>query len=528
MAFNEKELEIIKFGQQNGKTGDEIREAVTRYRTGNPVTVSSTTSPAPEPSFSQRVSSDINNRANQNLAILNESGKDTSLSGTAASGMKLAANTAGGITDVLGEAIRSVPGGKQALDAIGGFASQQFKNLTDALSNTKFFQEAATGLEPGNTLENALSIASSGGEIADTILATKGIATGAQTTLNVARNTATKATNAVGTAVNDARAALGDVSTLPSKAKAWVQQPLKANVQTVLKETPVEQFDDYVNTARKAALNNKNATPLEVVGTRAQSALDQIQRKLGTIGSNKSAIMQSSVGRQPVGNIVVRFRQQLQSAIKTRTSVEGNQRVYNDVLAKAEALGNNPTARQVDQFIDYVQDRIYTGKRDLTVPVTDDIERVLRPLTGQLNDGLKARLPESYRTLNQQYSDLVSTRNELNLKLGAEGEKGGALMKRVFSPSDANTKKLFADVLDITGIDLVNEATLARYLMDILGDARQKSMLEQLNLQITSPTAGGVATRLIDYLVEKANSPEDLIRRARELTVGGAASTVKP
>jgi len=70
----------------------------------------------------------------------------------------------------------------------------------------------------------------------------------------------------------------------------------------------------------------------------------------------------------------------------------------------------------------------------------------------------------------------------------------------------------------------VNEATLARYVMDVLGDARQKSMLEQLNISIGKPTAGSLTTRLIDYLIEKANSPEELIRRARLQTVSGGVS----
>ena len=312
---------------------------------------------------------------------------------------------------------------------------------------------------------------------------------------------------------------------LPSKARSWVQAPLKANVETVLKETPVATFDSYVDIARKATVNNKNQTPLEFAGTRAQEALDQVNRKLSTIGANKSSVLYSSDGRKPVGNIVVKFRQQVQNALKTKTSVEGDQKIYTDILGQAEKLGNNPTAAQVDQFIDYVQDRIYTGKRDLTIPITDAPQQILRPITGQLNEALKAQLPESYRTLNQQFADLVDMRNELNMKLGVEGEKGGALLKRVFSPSDANTKKLFAQVLDETGIDLVNEATLARFVMDVLGDARQKSMLEQLSLSATTPTAGTLTTRLLDYVVEKLNSPDELINRARQQTVGGANAT---
>jgi hypothetical protein len=119
---------------------------------------------------------------------------------------------------------------------------------------------------------------------------------------------------------------------------------------------------------------------------------------------------------------------------------------------------------------------------------------VVRRELGKLNDALKSQLPKSYRDLNERYADLVGTRNELNLKLGAESEKGGALMKRVFSPSDANTKKLFAKVHEVTGIDLVHEATLAKYVMELLGDARQKSLLEQLNLRSThSHFAPGIA-----------------------------------
>src|SRR3990167_4174903 len=312
-----------------------------------------------------------------------------------------------------------------------------------------------------------------------------------------------------------------------SKTKSWVQEPIKTNVETVLKETPTITFDNYVNIAKKASENNKNITPLEYAGTRAQEALDQINRKLNTIGQNKSAVLESAVGRKPVGNIMLKFRQNLQNAIRNKIQVEGNKKVYQDILTEAEKLGDNPSALQVDGFIDFVQDRIYTGRRDLTIPITSDVQQTLRPITGELNEALKSQLSNNYRNLNSRYSELVDTRNELNLKLGVEGEKGGALMKRVFSPSDANTKKLFADVLDETNIDLVNEATLARYIMDVLGDARQKSMLEQLNISATKPTSNSLIMCAFDQLKKKANTPDELIRRARKITVGEPTAAKK-
>lgn len=476
-----------------------------------------------EPGFLERAGADIEQageRVNQAIAGEGEfEGRSAVRRGTEA-----AAAAAGGVVNVASEALPSPV--RAGLAKVGEVAGNVISFIGDKIGNIPAVQKwVAENPEAARALEEVAGTAAAGGQIAGSILAAQGAATGAQATANVAKAGAAKTAKLTNKAVTSTTQGAKNAV---SAARSWAQPDLKASVQTVLKETPVQKFDEYIGVAKKAALNNKNATPLEVAGTRAQEALTQIQRKLDTIGKNKSAVLESSAGRTPVGPIVVKFRQQLQNALKNKTSVEGDAKVYRDVMAEAQKLGSNPTAAQVDRFVDFVQDRIYTAKRDLTVPVTGDIEATLRPITGQLNNALKAKLPPAYTNLNQRYSDMVGVRNELNLKLGTEGEKGGALMKRVFSPSDANTKRLFAQVLDETGIDLVNEATLARYIMDILGDARQKSMLEQLNLQASTPTAGSLTARLIDYLVEKANSPEELIRRAREMTVGGApASSIK-
>lgn len=296
-----------------------------------------------------------------------------------------------------------------------------------------------------------------------------------------------------------------------------VGKPIPVPVQNVLKETPRAQFDEYATIAKKASENYKNPTPLEHAGERAQTALDTIQRKLDNIGKQKSSVLsRAQVGDKPVGNIAVKFRQNLQNYLGTKTAVEGDTKLINDISNEAKKLGPNPSATSVDKFIDFVQDRIYTGNKDLTVPVTDSTTAALRKFTGQLNNDLKAKLPSSYSTLNDQYSTMVDTRNELNSKLGKEGEKGGALMKRVFSPSDANTKKLFADVKDLTGVDLINEATLARYVMETTGDSRQSSMLQQLNLP--APTKTGVLNWAWDKATSFANTPDAQLERARELT----------
>lgn len=468
MAFNTNEQQLIRWGVQNGKSKDEITQALVMMRAG----VQPQPPQQPQP-----------NSTGKDLAIGFAKGAGSSL--------KLAQDVvAGGVgalvnpiaAPVINKGLTTVKDSFQ--DAVG-LTDENLKadNTTQLIGKwLEIGAEIATPLAAGRVASLGLSAARKSGDVlADT---TKGAL---------------------------------------SKGKSWLVSDAPLSVENVLKETPTQRFDQYVDIAKKAGENNKNITPLEFAGKRAQEALDQLNRKASTIGENKSAIINGAAGRTPVGNIVVKYRQQLQNAIARKTTVEGDQRVYKDVLSEAQKLGDNPTAADVDRFIDFVQDRIYTARRDLTVPVTDDIQNTLRPITGQLNEALKTKLPDSYRTLNQQYSDLVEIRNELNTKLGLEGEKGGALMKRVFSPSDANTKELFADVLDVTGIDLVDEATLARYVMDTLGDARQKSMLEQLKLLNDAGSPSGIM-QFVDKARQLIDTPQARLEKARKLTKPDASS----
>lgn len=298
-----------------------------------------------------------------------------------------------------------------------------------------------------------------------------------------------------------------------------VKKPIPEQVKTVLNEIDTPTFDKYAKVAQEAAKSNKNLTPLEVAGKSAQDALDVIQRKLNNIGAEKTAIMEkANIGLQDVGNIVLKTRQQLENYFKNNTLVGGDKSLVNDIISKAKELGVNPKAIEVDKFIDYVQDRIYTGAKDLTVPVTSKTPAFVRQIIGELNGKLKTIAGDSYSGLNDAYANLIGIRNELNIKLGKTGERGGALMKRVFSPSDANTKLLFQQVKEITGIDLINESTIAKFVMETLGDARQLSLLEELKLP---KLANNPLDFIWDRVTRSFNTPEQLLKRARDIITKG-------
>lgn len=116
----------------------------------------------------ESIKNDLTARGNTNADLLTSS--DGSTGQNIVGGLKMAANTAGGIGDVAGEALKRTPVVGGLIGATGNAIKSGFNAVTDNLSNTKFFKEAAAGSSPNSPVEQGLSAASSGGEIAGQIL----------------------------------------------------------------------------------------------------------------------------------------------------------------------------------------------------------------------------------------------------------------------------------------------------------------------------------------------------------------------
>jgi len=293
------------------------------------------------------------------------------------------------------------------------------------------------------------------------------------------------------------------------KAKVLDQVlPIDKTVQTTLKRTSNETLKKYIDQAKMAVTDQKSLTPLELAGEKAVTALESVQKRLSSIGKQKSSIVaQSKVGNQPMGSVALKARQNILKQVSDKTLDATDQNLVNDMLTRLTNLGVNPKLKQVDEFIDYAQEVLYKGSQNLTVKTGGRTESIIKGIVSDLNKQVKGIAPNSYTTLNAKYADIIDIRNSLNKALGSEATKGGSLMKRVFSPTDAGTKKLFADIQKLTGIDLTDEAVLAKFSMDLFGDARQASLLQQLNI----PTQRGLIEKVIQG-TSKVAGLEDWLR----------------
>ncbi len=132
MPFNPQELEIIKWGASNGKSKDEVTQALTNFRTG-------TTPKAPvveKPGMFQRVKEGIVEKGQKIPEILADESKSTleRATGATATGFSALSNT---IYNALPDNAR------QALDTVGGEVGKGFNYVTDKLSELPAYQEYA-------------------------------------------------------------------------------------------------------------------------------------------------------------------------------------------------------------------------------------------------------------------------------------------------------------------------------------------------------------------------------------------------
>lgn len=341
---------------------------------------------------------------------------------------------------------------------------------------------------------------------------------------------------AVGTAAKTGtRAAKEAVEAVGEKVTNAIT-PMEKGVETVLRNTEIPKgdmrakFERYASQAEQAVRDYSQPTPLELAGNEAASALKTLQTKLKEAGTAKTAALGENASKavSNIGSFRAALRDQLRERVGVNLVVKDgklgietaagraskiafdkadNELVLNAYRALAK-LGKSPTVQQVDDTIDSLQDLLFKRKQLGAVPVNGQVESVLKNITKQLNDGVKKVAGENYTKANAEYARLKGTFDKLNKALGEEGNKGASLMKQLFSPSGTAPRKLFETIKKETGIDLVQEATIAKFVMENIGDVRQASLLEQVLKGNVAPTTGvGLIGKAMDFIVDKATDP---------------------
>lgn len=315
--------------------------------------------------------------------------------------------------------------------------------------------------------------------------------------------------------------------------------PMEKGVEKVLQTTGIEKWDDYLTQAKNAAVDYSLPTALEKAGNVGEEALQTIRLIMDEAQNIKKSAT-AKLADKSVGNIVdkvlIKFREGLAERVGAGITSKGeivelagrslaiaksaDNTLIKLVFDKLSDLAENPTFKRVDDTIDTLQGILYEGRQMGAVPINSKVEGLMKQIVGELNENLKIIGGVDYRGANAFWSEAKNIFDKLNKSLGEDVSKGGSLMKRVFSPTDGGTKKLFAQVKALTGIDLVEEATLAKLAMEIAGDARQASLLEQLEL-LRLPGKGSFAMEAGKWILKKLQDTEGKAKNIIKKATGG-------
>lgn len=368
--------------------------------------------------------------------------------------------------------------------------------------------------------------------VAPLVLAARGVAEGmgkgaefdkAMTnTTNVAKETIKPITEPI-------KAGAEKVSDIVQNVRAKFN-PIDQQAKTIIKETPLEEFNKYVEQGKKASLDPRELTPTEIAGTKAQGVLKDINSRLEVVGNEKANITKQQ-GKIDVSQSVTEARAGLRqdtpklglTFMKDGTLREAPGRLSkttssadikllqntDSILSKAEA---KKTLQATDDAIDSIQEMLY--KRSKTIgaePINTEIEGMIKSRIGELNGKVKEAGGPDYSALNDYYSRLTGMRNQLAQGLGKNSKSAGTLMDKLFSSKDANTKTLFDDIKTETGVDLAKESTIAKFVSEYYKEQAPESMLKG-----KFPTSKeGVTSKFIDWLGNKIGT--DKLDQARQI-----------
>lgn len=520
--LSQKERELVDFGLKNGKTSEQIKKALADYRvvTGyKPEEEQNIAKPSTFAGTQERLA-DVGNLTAQTISDnLTGSGEFAGQS-PLRRGVQA---TASAFSAVPKGALAMAPEPfRKGVDYVSGKVGAGFKKLTGAIGGTKFMQEAAgsvntdpnTGVStytPNDlgVLEEGLGIAASGGEIAGNILGAQGaiktLTKGATYTNQLAKTVMKQSDDVLSKARNLNIGKPADFISKSVNDARYNLSNLDPQVETVLKRSNFDEVNTYFQQAKNAAKDPAKSTPLEIAGAKGEQAFDVIDEARKKAIEGKKTILAKVANERVSGDTInevmragiKRFDEKFgakvdakgnvgQSGGRTLTLDATDARLVNEYYSKLNRLGISPTVKEVDDFVDWAQSQLYKQSKTLSKleVASDPVIRELQATTGDLNGRLKATIGNGYGEVNARIGSLIELQDELSRALGADARRGGGLMKTLFSPAGGNTRRIFQQIQDETGIDLFKEATLAKYAMENVGDVRQASLLKQLDVAV--------------------------------------------
>lgn len=254
-----------------------------------------------------------------------------------------------------------------------------------------------------------------------------------------------------------------------------------------------EKLKSYFNVAHARNLDDRIPTPLEFATKqvdRAEEALNNVLSDTGSsLGKFREKIKGYRIAIPEIEKVAGDFDNEL-----FRLNLEVKNNAIYQVKGKAQKIGSgeknllqtlrdnlltlkqNPTVEGIIENRMIFDDRINFAKQSRDVSsILDPISRRIRTSLAELNRKTVGKLES--KTIDE-YSLLREALKELE---GYTQKRSGAefLLKRVLSERGGQPREILNVINKYTGIDLMDDATMAQIATDLIGNSRQKGLFRQ-------------------------------------------------
>lgn len=442
MAFNSTEQEIIKVGVQNGKTRQEVEQALVNYRSG----VVPSQGRNEQPGYLSRLGGELGNafRGLQDTtsrgAELMQGGKP--IQGAVMSGLGTAGGFIRGALSPITAAI--APTVQKVIQDSGITDNAQVQEVmqkvdTWAKENPDLAKNTQNVIEIATTLVGAKGVTSAVPFVKKTAqTGVEAVQTGVETATKAVAPIVRSATDAAGMVAEGAARVPGRVATNVAEkqalnksigelssdvAKAAVRDGLDINDVKSLYQMPKTvkpQAKELFETVKKFAAGDKTVDPIETVGRPIVARLKELDSLKGEIGQKLGVVAENlgNVTAKEMYPAVFANLKKIPGLSGLTVSTKGILNFKNTVLTTAETAADrraiqsmftsaikNGTGKQ-KHLLRQELFEVLGGKKKSLSNLTDTQEKAYEAIRKGLADVLDAKNPE-YKALNMEFARTV-------------------------------------------------------------------------------------------------------------------------
>ncbi len=292
-------------------------------------------------------------------------------------------------------------------------------------------------------------------------------------------------------------------------------------VESILKELPdATKVKKFVGATQARAQNIRNPSTEEVAAQGVNKAGNIIKNKLSLVGKQIGEIKEKIAGKAigQVDDVITRFQTDINKRFglelkRTLKEAEGlpkgklfeftkpikdkfkesikpikdrlrdvspaDQKRLLDIFKNLNNLKKKPNVGGASDVIKNLDDLVDFSKIDQFGVNRDPLKGLLASLRGQINEKVRSSSSQLAK-VNDQFSKLKELESFLAEQAGKDLQRGELLLKRVFSGDKSREAvKLLNQIKEETGLDLVQDAALARFAIEQFGTEAEKSLLSQ-------------------------------------------------